>query len=82
MIAACWEDPPFFTHHFRATNDESGSLIGACTDEQADRVVKLAESTGQSITYRSFPAMGRAMHGQDPALFARTLIEWIQGPPR
>ena len=74
--------PVLFTHHFRAIDDASGSLIGACTDEQARRVVELVENTDQSITYQSFPTMGHAMHGQDPALFARTLIEWTSVLPR
>lgn len=65
--------PALFTHHFRMV-DEGGALIGASSDEQAEKVVAL---TG--VTYRSFPTMGHSMHGQDPALFASTLTEWFSG---
>ncbi|HEY9266326.1 MAG TPA: alpha/beta hydrolase [Mycobacterium sp.] len=70
--------PVLFTHHFRVIND-TGALMGACADEQAERVVQLV---GESLTYRSFPMMGHSMHGQDPALFAGTLTEWFSGLPR
>jgi pimeloyl-ACP methyl ester carboxylesterase len=68
--------PVLFTHHFRMIDDETGGLIGACSDPQAERVVQLV---GESLTYRSFPMMGHSMHGQDPGLFADTLVEWFSG---
>ncbi|KWX67683.1 alpha/beta fold hydrolase [Mycobacterium sp. NAZ190054] len=71
--------PVLFTHHFRMTDDESGTLMGAGTDAQAAGVVELVESSGAPITYRSFPMMGHSMHGQDPALFADTLVDWFAG---
>ncbi|EJZ07317.1 alpha/beta fold hydrolase [Mycolicibacterium vaccae] len=69
--------PVLFTHHFRMLDDESGSLIGAATDDQAARVVELVENSGAPLTYRSFPMMGHSMHAQDPALFAGTLVDWF-----
>ncbi len=33
------------------------------------------------ITYKSFPKMAHSMHGQDPQLFADTLIEWVDSLP-
>ena len=71
--------PVLFTHHFRMIDESSGGLIGACADPQAERVVALVRSAGQRITYRSFPMMGHSMHGQDPKLFADTLIEGFAG---
>lgn len=71
--------PVLFTHHFRMIDEESGGLIGASADPQAERVVQLVRRAGQRITYRSFPMMAHSMHGQDPALFADTLIEWFAG---
>ncbi|CAN3129602.1 alpha/beta fold hydrolase [Mycobacterium sp. smrl_JER01] len=68
--------PVLFTHHVRMPDEESGGLIGACADEQAGQVVDLVRGCGQDITYLSFPDMGHSMHGQDPALFAETLIQW------
>ena len=33
---------------------------------------------GVKFEYKSFPAMGHAMHSIDPALYASTAIEWFQ----
>lgn len=67
--------PVLFTHHSRAV-DEQGRLLGAISDLQAERVRALIESTGQPLTYKSFPHMGHSMHSQDPGLFVHTLVEW------
>ncbi len=50
--------------------------MGAISDIQAERVRELVEAAGQPFDYQSFPAMGHSMHGQDPALFAKTLTDW------
>jgi pimeloyl-ACP methyl ester carboxylesterase len=71
--------PVLFTHHFRNVDEKSGRLFGALSDVQADRVKELVTATGQPFEYQSFPTMGHAMHGQDPALFAATVTKWIQG---
>jgi pimeloyl-ACP methyl ester carboxylesterase len=70
--------PVLFTHHFRRV-DETGLLMGAITDLQAQKVRELIEATGQPFDYRSFPTMGHSMHGQDPKLFADTLSDWAAG---
>jgi pimeloyl-ACP methyl ester carboxylesterase len=72
--------PVLFTHHFRKV-DESGFLLGAISDVQADRVRKIVAACGQPVDYRSFPTMGHSLHGQDPQLFTRTLVEWAAGLP-
>jgi hypothetical protein len=33
------------------------------------------------VTYQSFPKMGHSMHGQDPELFAKTVVEWAATLP-
>jgi hypothetical protein len=71
--------PVLFTHHFRMIDAGTGALIGACADAQAERAVGLLRDSGQSVTYRSFPMMGHSMHGQDPTLFADTIVEWFSG---
>ena len=70
--------PVLFTHHFRRV-DETGLLMGAIADVQAEKVRELIEGAGQPFDYRSFPTMGHAMHSQDPKLFADTLSEWAAG---
>ena len=68
--------PVLFTHHFRGTDEASGDEMGASSEAQAARVVELVTSTGQPLSYQSFPQMGHSMHGQDPALFAQVLTDW------
>jgi hypothetical protein len=67
--------PVLFTHHFRLVN-ETGYLLGAISDIQANRVQELVAKSGQPCEYRSFPTMGHSMHGQDPSLYSSTLLEW------
>jgi pimeloyl-ACP methyl ester carboxylesterase len=68
--------PVLFTHHFRAVDGETGRLMGAISDLQAGRVREIIAAAGQPVKYVSFPKMAHSMHGQDPALFARTVAEW------
>jgi pimeloyl-ACP methyl ester carboxylesterase len=75
MLAAV-KCPVLFTHHFRWVDQETGTLVGALSDQQAARVSELIAGTGQPFVYKSFPDMGHPMHSLDPALFARTLTEW------
>jgi hypothetical protein len=65
------------THHFRAVDASTGGVLGALADVQAARVRELVEEAGQKLDYRSFPAMGHSMHGQDPKLFVETLLDWV-----
>jgi pimeloyl-ACP methyl ester carboxylesterase len=67
--------PVLFTHHFR-TVDAQGRLLGAISDVQAEHARALIEQTGSPLTYQSFPRMGHSMHGQDPGLFTKTLVDW------
>jgi pimeloyl-ACP methyl ester carboxylesterase len=71
--------PVLLTHHFHALDEATGTLMGALSDVQAQRAVALVKQAGQPIEYRMFPAMGHSMHGLDPALFATSLIGWIDG---
>jgi pimeloyl-ACP methyl ester carboxylesterase len=73
--------PVLFTHHFRVVDEATGLLMGAISDVQAARVRTLVEEAGQPFDYKSFPAMGHSMHGQDPQLFANTLREWALALP-
>jgi pimeloyl-ACP methyl ester carboxylesterase len=68
--------PVLFTHHFRAIDAETGTLMGASSDLQASRVRELVTAAGQPVKYLSFPKMPHSMHGADPALFASTVTEW------
>jgi hypothetical protein len=39
---------------------------------------RVVDASGQRIDCQSFPTMGHSMHGQEPPLFASTLIEWAK----
>ena len=75
MLAAV-RVPVLLTHHFRAIDERSGHLMGALSDLASERVRELVEGAGQRFDYRSLPRMGHSLHGQDPALFTSTLVEW------
>jgi hypothetical protein len=76
MLAAV-KVPVLFTHHFRAVDETTGTLYGAISDLQAARVRQVVAGVGQPLDYRSFPAMGHSMHGQDPPMFTNTLVDWV-----
>jgi hypothetical protein len=52
------------------------SVDGRISDVQAARVRELVTGAGNRFDYQSHPMMGHSMHGQDPALFSRILLEW------
>ena len=65
------------THHMRIVDDASGFLLGAMTDQQAQRVQELLTEAGTAVDYRSFPDVGHSMHGDRPELYAETLLDWV-----
>jgi hypothetical protein len=73
--------PVLFTHHFRQVDAATGTLMGAVSELQAARAKALVEAAGQPFEYRSFPEMPHSMHGADPELYARTVIEWAAALP-
>ena len=70
--------PVLLTHHMRITNDATGSLFGAMSDQQARRVQDLLQAAGVPVEYRSFPDVGHSMHGGTPDLYVDTLLDWIK----
>ena len=67
------------THHRRVTDDATGFLLGAMSDQQAQRVRTLLAGAGVDVTYRSFPDVGHSMHGDRPELYVETLLDWVNG---
>jgi pimeloyl-ACP methyl ester carboxylesterase len=67
------------THHMRLVDDASGFLLGAMSDQQAQRVQDLLRGAGVAVDFRSFPDVGHAMHGERPELYAETLLDWVHG---
>lgn len=68
--------PVLFTHHFHRIDPDSGHLLGAVADVQVQRARELIQAAGQPFTYRSLPDMPHSMHGTDPELYTRTIINW------
>src|SRR5262247_2828838 len=70
--------PVLLTHHMRMTNDATGFLFGAMSDQQAQRVQDLLQAAGVPLKYRSFPDVGHSMHGEKPDLYVDTLLDWVK----
>jgi pimeloyl-ACP methyl ester carboxylesterase len=73
--------PVLVTHHSRRIDQKTGSLMGAMSDLQVQRVLEIIEATGQRVDCQSFPEMGHAMHSIDPPLYAQTVIDWVATLP-
>jgi pimeloyl-ACP methyl ester carboxylesterase len=65
------------THHVRITDDATGFLLGAMSDQQAQRAQALLTGAGVAVDYRSFPDVGHSMHGDLPGLYVETLLDWV-----
>ena len=70
--------PVLLSHHFRTIDEVSGTLLGAISDLQVERVRQLVTEAGNAFDYVSLPAMGHSLHGQDPALYVDTLVGWAE----
>ena len=70
--------PVLLTHHLRITNEATGFLFGAMSDQQAQRVQDLLRAAAVSVSYRSFPDVGHSMHGDKPDLYVETLLDWVK----
>jgi pimeloyl-ACP methyl ester carboxylesterase len=71
--------PMLLTHHARKTDPETGILLGALTDFQAQKAGELVRAAGHAFTYKSFPQAAHIMHAADPATYVQTLKEWAAG---
>jgi pimeloyl-ACP methyl ester carboxylesterase len=65
------------THHMRSTDDVTGFLLGAMSDQQAQRVRDLLTGAGVDVQYRSFPDVAHSMHGSRADLYVEILFEWV-----
>jgi pimeloyl-ACP methyl ester carboxylesterase len=70
------------THHMRATDESSGFLFGAMSDQQAERAQTLLAGAGVEVAYLSFPDVSHAMHGDRPELYVETLLDWVKSIDR
>jgi pimeloyl-ACP methyl ester carboxylesterase len=77
MLRSVKSPSVLLTHHMRIVDDASGFLLGAMTDQQAQRVRDLLTEAGTAVDYRSFPEVSHSMHGDRPELYAETLRDWV-----
>jgi hypothetical protein len=69
--------PVLLTHHYPEIDPETGSLMGAVSDEQVGRARELVtREAGQPFEVVDLPDMAHAMHAHDPDRFARTILTW------
>jgi pimeloyl-ACP methyl ester carboxylesterase len=68
--------PVLLTHHYREIDAETGSLVGAISEEQVRRVGELVTAAGQPFELVDVPDAAHAMHRHDPERFARTIAGW------
>lgn len=78
MLAAV-KTPMLLTHHWRDIDEETGSLMGAISDEQVRGVRRLVTGAGQEFELVDAPDSAHAMHRHDPELFATTIRDWSSG---
>ena len=79
MLRSAKVSAVLLTHHMRISDEASGFLLGAMSDQQAKRVQDLLTGAGVKVQYRSFPDVGHSMHGDRPELYVETLLEWVGG---
>jgi pimeloyl-ACP methyl ester carboxylesterase len=77
-MLCCVKVPVLLTHHLRFSNDATGFLFGAMSDQQAQRVQDLLQGAGVAVKYLSFPDVGHSMHGDRPDLYVDTLLDWVK----
>ena len=73
--------PVLFTHHFHMVDETTGTLMGALSDLQLERVRQLVTAGGNTFQYVSLPATPHSLHGQDPQLYTETLVGWATALP-
>ncbi|KAH8895625.1 alpha/beta-hydrolase [Thozetella sp. PMI_491] len=70
--------PILFTHHSRLIDPETGNLLGAISDTQAQYVQDLITNNGNnSFTMLSFPLASHDMHSTDPGTYVTSITTWM-----
>jgi pimeloyl-ACP methyl ester carboxylesterase len=73
--------PVLMTQHGRAVDPDTGDLIGALSDLQAELARKLMESAGAKVDYVSAPDALHMMHTFDPPRYVKILTDWASTLP-
>lgn len=73
--------PVLFTHHFHTIDETTGTLMGAISDLQVERVRQLVVDAGNPFEYISLPTTAHSLHAQDPQLYTDTLVAWATSLP-
>ncbi|MHA7662729.1 alpha/beta hydrolase [Mycolicibacterium sp. HS_4_1] len=73
--------PILLTHHFRTVDPDTGDLIGAMSDYQAEKALSTLRSAGVPVEYQSMPDALHMMHTFDPLRYANVLTTWAASLP-
>lgn len=73
--------PVLLTHHARMVHPDTGRLLGALSDLQAQQAMALMKEAGVSVDYVSLPDAAHAMHFAQPDRFAAVVGEWARQLP-
>lgn len=70
--------PVVLTHHFNLVVPFINFLVGALSDNQAEKVRELIEGAGQRFTYVSLPFAQHRLHYADPQRYCEILTKWVR----
>jgi pimeloyl-ACP methyl ester carboxylesterase len=73
--------PVLITHHARSTDPQTGEVLGAFSDLQAERAQAIMRAAGVQVDYESFPDAAHMMHAADPDRYAEVLTTWAAKLP-
>lgn len=69
--------PVLFTHHMRMLDPDTGHLIGASTDIQAQNACRIMREAGAAVTYTSLLEAAHVMHTADAEGYVKIVTDWI-----
>ena len=70
--------PMLLTQHGRMIAPNTGVLVGAISDFQAQRVGEIVRKAGRPFDYVSLPDAAHAMHESQPERFAGVVRDWVR----
>jgi len=73
--------PVLYTLHSSFNTMMTGTAKEAIINDMIAYIKNILEKTGQPFTFHSFPDKGHLMHAEDPQLYRKTLLEWVNTLP-
>jgi pimeloyl-ACP methyl ester carboxylesterase len=73
--------PVLFTLHSSFNTMMTGTAKEAIINDMIAYTETLIKRTGQPFTFHSFPDKGHLMHTEDPQLYRKTFLDWVNTLP-